>query len=119
MYKKAALLVFCCAFLLLTVAAHADLDPTLSMGDPACSSSPIPTVAETGVFFRTPINGGGVFAICNVSGSIWHSFDVVTQLKPGVVDASTVVCNVTGNPAPFGPDRKSTRLNSSHVSISY
>lgn len=36
-----------------------------------------------------------MFAICNNSGSIWHTFDVVVPISPGV-NASTVVCNVTG-----------------------
>jgi hypothetical protein len=103
MFKKVALVVCCCAFLFLAISARADvMDPTLSMGDPNCASSAIqPTIPVTGVFFLAPVNGGGVFALCNASGTLWTQFDVVVPISTGI-NQNTVVCNVTGTPAPFG-----------------
>ncbi len=95
--KKLALIVCCFAFVFLALSARADvMDPTLSMGDPNCNAAPVPTTDVTGVFFLSPVSGGGVFAFCNKSTSIWHSFDVVVPVSPGI-DDTTVVCNVIGN----------------------
>src|SRR5436309_12397457 len=48
-----------------------------------------------------------------------HGMQVLGHLKRGPKSASIPVVMETGIEALYGPDRKSTRLNSSHVKISY
>ncbi|HEX9119643.1 MAG TPA: PEP-CTERM sorting domain-containing protein [Terriglobales bacterium] len=92
--KKLALLACCFAFVFLTLRAHADIDPTLSMGDPGCSTTDIGTT--NGQFAVAPVNGGGILRFCNQSTTTWTTFDVVVP-QTLLVTASTVFCNVTGN----------------------
>jgi hypothetical protein len=107
--KKLALLACCFAFVFLTLHAHADLDPTLSMGDPGCSATDIPTT--TGQFAVAPVTGGGILRFCNQSiETTWRTFDVVVP-QTLLVTASTVFCNVTGNA--FGGCNVSTVTNDS------
>ncbi len=111
--KKLALALCCFAFVFLTLGARADIDPTIGMGDPNCNSYKSSITAEPGPF-AIQTSGGGVFAVCNTSGTLWSTFDVVVpQNTAGGVTAGNVQCNVIGGV--FGPCLVSTINTNSEI----
>src|ERR1051326_8583808 len=93
---------------LFSLRAHADLDPSIGIGDPNCSSfHDFPVQNVTGGFtFTANNNGGGVFAFCNITAGIWTTVDIrfiepAPPSSPGFIDPNTITCNNLGNNPPF------------------
>ena len=89
--KKLAVFLCCFAFIFFALCAHADIDPTLGMGDPGCSG-----IGSTTGQFAVTVSGGGILRFCNTSAeTTWRTFDVVVP-QTDLVTAATVFCHVIG-----------------------
>lgn len=77
-----------------TVRAHADIDPSIGLGDPTCFGDPPGNIVSGSLTFSNNSSGGGFFTFCNDTGHTLTSLDIKFIDSPGFSTAD-IICSST------------------------